>query len=305
MSAQVHDARLQVDVALASDAAGAVPVAMGIRDGGLWAGNLVNPPIDPSGSCNAKCAIGENWTCVGNLTWPASGQPGMLLTRVLDAITETPVAGAYTSLCSFTDPTCSQPLARAQTPTGPSGDVALQIGALGADDAYVQFTFADPGTGDVAANPGGIFPLLSFWGYPLTQALGPIAHPWVLSLTNSEARQANELLGGADGGAALFAAALDTATIWFEVLDCNGNPAAGVQVGIDVSGTREFYFNGMLNPSFALTETDGTGNGGFDTVPPGVATLTAKPKGLNRPSSHGQVIARVGTLSVAFMYPTP
>jgi hypothetical protein len=229
-----------------------------------------------------------------------------MLTRVQDGITGAPVAGAQASLCSFTDPTCSQPLARARGPTGPSGDVALPVPTgLAADDAYVQFTFADPFTEDVAVNPEGIPAMLYFWGYPPTQALAPIANPYALSYTGSEIRQANDLLAGADGGAGLFATLSNMGWVGFQVLDCNGISAAGVQVGIDVSGTREFYNNGILNPTFELAETDSTGIGGFVLVPPGVVTLTATPKALKKPSSHAQVIVRATANSTLFMYPTP
>jgi hypothetical protein len=294
--------------ALGSDAGAAMPVATGIRDGGLSAGNLIFP-IDPASHCRTQCAVGENWTCIGQVTWPTNGNAGvLLLTRVQDAITGTPVAGVQTSLCSFGDSTCSQPLARTAAPTGPSGDVALQTPSqitLGANDAYAQFTFADPWTGDVAANPGGIYPILYFWGYPATQALAPIANPWVLSLTTSEAQQFGDLLMGPDGGAVLNAAFTELGWVGFQVLDCNGVAAPNVSVAIDVNGAREFYFNGILAPSYSLTATDGTGLGGFNFVSPGVATLIATPKGLNRPSSHGQIIVRASAESTLFMYPTP
>jgi hypothetical protein len=195
------------------------------------------------------------------------------------------------AICSFSDPDCKSPLARSQTDL--QGNVSLPIqpspapvGGL-AEDSFAQLT----GT--------GIVPELVFLGYPVSEPVAPIG-TLVATLTPTELET---LLAPAG-------VTWDTSrgVIVFEVEDCDTVlGASGVKVTIDAMDqqVRRFYLRNHAADVNA-TGTDGSGLGGFVNVPTGmIVNITATPPGLTKPSSVDHVYVRPGTMSFAFMYPTP
>jgi hypothetical protein len=265
-------------------------------DGGISIGDINYGAIPPSveslsAACKTPCLAGSNWSCVGRVGWPAATMGGTKLeAQILSfAAASTPVQDADVKICGATDPNCqAAPIPEATSDT--NGFVAVDVppttsplGWLTAD------TFAQ-------INAAGYVPQLVFLGYPVSEPLANIAEPTVYLLTPDYLQASGSSWDMTNYG-----------EISFEVLDCNGVQASGVQVAIDVDGgqMQEFYFVGYT-PSIAATATDSAGlGGGFINVPAGNHTLTATPLTLGKPSSHADVIVRKGTLTQAFLFPTP
>ena len=287
------------------DCRGACNLRYGYADAGTAEFAFTTPPgvAGITGPCAAACAFGANWSCVGRVSWPtATAAPVTLTTRVLNfATNSTPVEGADVSLCRFVDPTCTPPLALAHGQTDSSGFVSLNVAAspipqLGFD-TFAQIT-----------SPA-ITPLLYFLGYPVSQTPAPIAEPYVLAAPNVSTGGASALFDS------YFAPEkwdfMSSAWVNFDVYDCEGGPAAGVQVEIDSKdpGIRRYYLPaGAATPSFTATATASSpvgAGGGFINVPPGKFTLTATPLSLGKRSATVHGLARAGTMTEMFIFPTP
>jgi hypothetical protein len=264
-------------------------------DGGTSIGDInynAGPPSLESilGACKTQCLVGSNWSCVGRVEWPAATMGGTKLeANILAFATSAPVQDADVKICGATDPGC-QHIPVPEATSNANGLVAVDVppttsllGGLTAD-AFAQI------------NAAGYVPELVFLGYPVSEPLANIAEPTVYLLTPDYLQASGSSWDMMNYG-----------EISFEVIDCDGQGASGVQVTIDVDGgqMQEFYFEGFT-PSFAATATDSTGlGGGFVNVPEGNVTLTATPLTLGKPSSHATVIVRKGTLTQAFLFPTP
>ena len=62
-------------------------------------------------ACAAPCGLGSYWECVGHVSWPAPKSATTTYDfRVTDYSTGMGVPGVDLSVCSFTDPDCTQPL---------------------------------------------------------------------------------------------------------------------------------------------------------------------------------------------------
>lgn len=61
--------------------------------------------------------------------------------------------------------------------------------------------------------------------------------------------------------------------VYMRAFDCNNDPALGVRYSIDKSGVPFYFVSGL--PSGAVTETEGSGLGGFLNVASGIAVLNA------------------------------
>jgi hypothetical protein len=246
--------------------------------------------VDPSGACNASCAVGNNWTCLGHVNWPSGTTGAVTLTsRVVEQLSGSPLRGINVSLCQLISP-CSPPV-----PSGTSdmqGNVTIDVpaSALGfPSDDYVQIT----------ASSGSILPTNYFLGYPVSRPLAPMAQPYLTVLTPADLPLLESLVG-LDGG-------LEgtTGLASFEVLDCNGFAAPGATVTMEPqpAPSNEFYLNAAGTPSLAATATGSLGIGGFPAVPPGTVTLTATPQGLDRASSRTTVLVQAGAETTSFMFP--
>jgi hypothetical protein len=212
-----------------------------------------------------------------------------LFGQVVDDTNGNPAPGVDASVCEFGDTNCLSPLAQGSSDS--NGNLALQVspktilGALG-PDTYVQ-----------VSSPS-IVPALYFLGYSPSAPVAPVAQPYIVVATPAEVQSGGGLLPPGptwDAGG----------WIGFEVLDCDGIGAAGVQVTAESAGptAMTYYFQGSVG-SFTATETGFPTLGGIVNVSPGIVTLTATPLALGRPSSTGHVLVRPGTLSVLFMYPS-
>jgi hypothetical protein len=248
--------------------------------------------IDPTATCNTACAVGNNWTCLGHVSWPMVTTGGTTLTTtVIDQLGSAPVVGAEVSLCRFTDPTCSAPIKSAISDQ--NGNVTLDIPGtvlgIGSDD-YVQITSPD----------GNVVPTLDFLGYPVSRPRAPIAEPYATVLSPTELTTLASLLGIDAGLASIYGIAA------FEVFDCNGLPSPGATVSIEPMAPQAvpFILTPGETPTTTATATTSIGVGGFAAVPPGTVTLTATPQGMRESSSRAQLLVRAGTDSIIYLFPT-
>jgi hypothetical protein len=208
---------------------------------------------------------------------------------VRDLITGSPVEGAEVSLCTFRDPGCTNPIAPRQD-TDASGNIAFTV-------PFSAFTFASTADSFAQVIAPGYVPALYFLGYGVSEPLAPLAQP--------------DLIIGPEAGASPFS--WDQTLGWVQagVFDCDGAPAPDVKITIDSTDPRirQYYYQtggGTWVPDFnGDAATSSFPYGGFINVPPGVVTLTATPLGHDKPSAQVHVLARAGTLSNYFMFPTP
>jgi hypothetical protein len=275
-------------------------IACGIRygygDGGAVLAPLPPGPPDLAllpGTCSAACGVGANWTCVGKVRSRVGMGSTTLSTIVRDLGTGAPVAGAAVSLCRFKDQNCTSPVVPTQT-TDDAGYVAFNV-------PFANFGFASTADSYTQVLAPGFIPALYFIGYSVTEPQAPLAEPDVIVGTSAES-------------APIFATEMvdpNLATVQAGVFDCDGAGAGDVRLSIDSSdpGILPYYYQtngGTWVPDFKATATIGSfAYGGFVNVPPGMVTLTATPVGHDKPAAQVHVLARAGTISNYFMYPTP
>jgi hypothetical protein len=244
-------------------------------------------------ACGTACGIGVNWSCVGHLSWPEPTPNGSTFTvDVLDLISYQGLSGVDVSACYAADPGCSAPSGHGVTDAGVAMfPVAPALVGHGLEaNNYLQLTL--PGT----------VPALFYWGFPVSQP--------------------SETFGDAVGTQAEWAQFFgrgDQTVTWdtsrgivvFNAPDCtNYGSSVGVQVALEPTDPliRKFYGS---PPSFAATETNGTGLrpylgfGGFVNVPPGTVSLTATPRAIGKVSSQATVYVRQGTVTFVILHPTP
>jgi hypothetical protein len=231
---------------------------------------------------------------VGKVSWPGSAlstSSTTLVTQVRDLFNSQPVADATASLCAFRDLDCGAPIAPPQT-SDDAGNVAftLPFSAFGfgsSADTYTQVTAP------------GYVPALYFIGYGVSEPRAPLAEPFVI------------IAKDADVPAFFEPKTWDQTLAWVQVgvFDCTGTMAPGVTLAIDSQdGIGPYYYSGTGTtwvPDFNAKATSTFAYGGFINVPPGRVKITATPLGLDKPSATVDVLARAGTLSNYFMFPTP
>jgi len=261
----------------------------------LGFGDLLPGIVDPASECTTACAVGANWTCIGNVALRGGTVFATTMSsRVLDYVTQAPVPGVQASICLFNDPTCREPIADASS--ADSGDLFIPVppspaGGL-ASDGYVQLS-----------SPG-IVPALFFWGYPVSLPQAPLAEPYLLVFTPDEVNAVGQSLSGPD--ASTYSPDEGYAeTVAFEVFDCNGVFAPGVTVAANVSpNIAEFYSTSALSLSLTAGSTGTDGLGGLVHVPAGPVTLTATAVSTGKVVSRATVLARDGAQTTVFMFPT-
>jgi hypothetical protein len=248
--------------------------------------------IDPHGACNASCAVGNNWTCLGHVPWP-SGTTGAatLTSKVVDEIGGGIIGGVNVALCRLDSP-CSPPIA--STTADMQGNVILDASAsvLGfSSDDYVQIT----------SSSGSILPANYFLGYPVSRPLAPMALPYLAVVTPADVPVVAALV---ETDAGLLGT---TGLTVGELVDCYGLPTPGATFTMEPplpAPSREFYITSGGTPSVSETATSKYGIGGFTAVPPGTVTLTATPAGMVRPVSRATVLVQPGGTTTVFLFPT-
>ncbi len=116
------------------------------------------------GTCSAPCAFGQDWTCVGHVSWPSSNSDMTTFTVDVQDYTSplSAISGAEVDVCDSTDVDCTKPLATGQT--NDAGEAVMmhvpnqeQVGGLGLN-GYLQITAQ------------GYMPDLYYWGFPLSES---------------------------------------------------------------------------------------------------------------------------------------
>lgn len=91
------------------------------------------------------------------------------------------------------------------------------------------------------------------------------------------------------------------------VLDCQGNPASGVSVRLDVRDKKTvgYYSDDTGTPSVTAQETAGRGEAGFVNTPTGPVSVEATVTSLNKKVGRYTVIAKPGYITYLPMSPGP
>lgn len=205
------------------------------------------------------------WGCAANSAATAADAGRFQASlRLVDGVTQRPLAGVLAQLCRKLDIACANPLA-GSVHSDATGLVAFDVEA--GFDGYVLVT--DP----------AVAPTLYFFNPPVAADVGPT----LVALVSAPSMT----LFAQQIGAALLP---DRGTVILTGQDCQGDPAAGVTFAASTGDamTVPFYFVGML-PTARAPSTDRSGLGGLANVPSGVATVsgTLATQGL-----------RLGTLSL-------
>ncbi len=252
--------------------------------------------------CQHECREGENWSCIGNLHWPAVGGPTRNLSvKFTDPVSSNPITGISVRMCG-PSPECPVPISTSltdETGTAHLVDDSLAPGAGNVDqglNGYLQI-LKPP-----ASDGGGvdIYPTHVYWGFPLSESQGRLGEPLPLLSTAELSLVVSSVTKLAPdptmGQVAMLA------------LDCLGTQAPGVSFSIRGAGTgalNPVYLDG-LTPSPTATKTFEGGTAFFFNVPPGSYDITANPAALDgRASSTVSVYVHAGVLTEVALAPTP
>jgi hypothetical protein len=232
-------------------------------------------------SCATPCSIGNYWACVGHVSWPPPAPTCAIGYRVTDYVTGAPVARALASVCSPTDPNCSQPLH--QGTTDANGQVSLTVPTdtgLGSPLGFLRVTSPN------------IVPYDQYWGFPLIQAQLPIYTGEAITPTeNQQLLNSIHIMQDPTRG-----------QLSVQVNDCRLAAAPGVKITLSPADLLTQGFSSTGSQTFT---TDQTGFVLFVNVPSGLTQITATPLALGKPSSQIDVNVQPGAITVVGMYPTP
>lgn len=227
------------------------------------------------------------WGCVGNVSWPDPDitTPVTVKRRILKLIGEAPVEGLTLTACSPLDFECSQPIATGTTDA--NGDVEVPV--YSGFDGYLM--------GDAPDSYPEMVPALMYV-FPPPVVDDPIEIDEPLHVTAS---------GEVDFMSQVLEMEVkpELGHILSLALDCQGRPAAGASLKIDIvsTDTVPYYMNGSL-PSRVLTETGSEGEAGFINVPPGLITVTTTVSGVGKVSQL-TVLVRAGYITYLPLAPSP
>jgi hypothetical protein len=239
-----------------------------------------------NGTCAKACANGAQWSCVGKVSWPTPrSATATILFEPRDYQSGVPIPGVAVSVCDSVDVGCVSPLgAGTSDPTGlASLIVENPLNTAGHQNLGL--------TGYLKATSPDYVPFYEFWGFPLSEpsyySYGELTK--TASLTEI-ATSVDVMLDSSRG------------TVAVAVYDCEGNPAAGVDVSLiphDVS-TRSFTTTGA-----EVATTDVTGVLVFLNAPAGHVQITAKPDALEGPSSVIGANVWAGAITQVIVLPSP
>jgi hypothetical protein len=245
-----------------------------------------------AGMCNDECAVGADWSCVGKVVVPVPTTDSIpaTITLVEAQSQSVPIPGLDVAACGSDDLACIFPVTPNVT-TDANGTAQLTVPTLGQSGrvgftGYVQIT-----------DPKGVYSSeLAFAVPPVTQG-----------------RTVTKIIVGtvATGQtlASLLGVTLDTtkSVVLVTAVDCANRPAQDLTIDIiDGAGNHPQVFYTYVDiPSQSATETDPTGNGIAINVAPGLVGVTVHSIDLNRVVATGQMIARMGALTLVRVGPTP
>ena len=211
------------------------------------------------GDCTVACGLGQNWSCVGHVSWPQPKATALSVSAVVaNLIGSGPTTDAGVKLCAANDPGCLQPLA--QSSTDATGTATLHYTLTntiqGGLNGYLLITSSD------------ITPSLFFWGFPLSEPEASFGIK-ISTLAAGLVGPYLKTLGVTQlsGYGVAFVGALD----------CSHNPAIGVQVNIVTGGdaNTQILYGESGGTTFSTTakSTDGSGVALLANLPVGAVQI--------------------------------
>lgn len=224
-------------------------------------------PVDPKWGCRTKPMSADQ----------ESG-PFQTSLVIVDAVSQTPLAGVGAELCRKLDVDCSAPLS----------DTVVSD-----EHGMVSFTVDRGFDGYVALTAPGISSTLYFFNPPVTGA--------TVTKTVSLSSPGMMLLFAQEIGVQL---AADRGTVIISAVDCEGKAAQGVSYSTTAGDgtTVAFYTVGQL-PTTKTDSTDQSGFGGLINVPAGVVTVTGTLVADGSRIGTLGLLARRGTMTYTVMVP--
>jgi hypothetical protein len=244
-------------------------------------------------TCFSDCQWGNQWECVGHVSWPSPTGPTIDLTVpfVLYGVNTKPAIGVNVALCSVADPSCMNPLSSATTDDAGLARLTLLLSSVGGNSGAVYF--------DVTSSDAGpsimetlVFPNFPFTAQDARLPNGPalLNHDQVVA-----AYQGSQIPGPVPG----------TGIVAVTVADCFQIAAPGVSFsGSGLDGSTQIYFH-QGTPTTTVNATDTEGIGGFGNVAPGLVDIVATPKALGAPIGHATGFVRPNAVTTILAQPTP
>jgi hypothetical protein len=223
---------------------------------------------DVIGACANECAWGSQWWCVGHMPAQPIPAPVTKATFALyEDVTNSPVVGASLQICTPIDPACARPITGGTS--GPDGRVTVSIPSS---------TLPDGPVGYALVSGAGVFPTLSYWGYPLT---APYLIYYIALFKEADINILKQ--------AVPVPLDLTRGLVLVNAFDCDFIPAPGVIFSVSPSdaNTQLLYTDQDGLPSIGLHATTVKGSAVIVNVPvdAGPLTITETPGVLGQPSS--------------------
>jgi hypothetical protein len=243
-------------------------------------------------ACGTPCALGNDWSCVGSVSWPeVMDRSAAIHFRLSDYSTSTPSSGVSAAVCPAADVDCPTPLGTGMT--GPDGEVtapftmpAFAAGYAAGLNGYLRFT-----------SPS-IAPFYVYWGYPLSTA-GLYGYGFTVMPSELQALYTSlNIVPDPSRG-----------TLAVSAYDCRFYFAPRVQVTLSTADAMTLaVISGQAVSTLdaSAVATDQSGTVFFLNVPQGNFTVSTVPMSTGRLSSTVTVgRVRAGTTTSIYAYPTP
>jgi len=212
--------------------------------------SAVNTAVD-----SLTAEMGRDWSCIGPLSTAqnvvrsnANAARLVQSLQLLSLVAGTPAVGSVRA-CAQRDVNCTNP-ATPDITIDPQGWVDLPL--YDGFDGYLEITGPE------------IVSTILFYQDALSTAsrrdttpLGVVERQLLPMLTSALGTQQDPQLG----------------LVYLRAFDCNNDAALGVRYSIDKASVPFYFVSGL--PSSAVTETEGSGLGGFINVASGIAVLNA------------------------------
>jgi hypothetical protein len=249
-----------------------------------------------NGICLDECAVGQDWSCVGHVSWPvptAATITGNL--TVVDATAQSVVLPNLTVSACFTEtPGCNPPIAGPVT-TDANGVAAITL-PMDTQEGRRGFIgyFLVTDTTSHADPVDAYLPTLVFPGAPITQ---DGAARRVLATT---LRETNTIANSVH-----LAVDASRPSLVVTATDCAGSPAPGITFAVDDADSETLtVYTSFGIPSLALTETDQTGTAIIGDLPhAGLVRVTATRADTGAVVADQQALAVVGQLTIIVLEP--
>jgi hypothetical protein len=256
------------------------------------AGNAWNGP------CRTQCAYGQDWSCVGHVSWPspkaATSELRLLIADTADGTKGLP--GLIVSYCHGGDDTCTD--SPQVTNTDSTGIATFQISLAPSDAPEPYANYFQIVSNDESSEM--IVPELLFFGFP------PSEPEW--EQIQQSASEPLFVTGPAlvvkttELPSFSLPAKPGTGYIAAVTIDCLSAYAPGVEVAtVPPASEPPHYYASVTQKATALPFPVAV----FTSIPPGYPTVIATPVVLDKPSSSVPVLVREGYITAVLLGPTP